>query len=368
MVSATVTRYPSDRNFETIQALRFLAALMVVVTHSTFYTAERLGGGPFWANGGRGVDIFFVISGFVMVISSDHMMGAPGFWKKFIVRRLIRIMPMYWLATTIKLIVLLLVPSVVLHSDVDIIHIVSSYLLIPTMNVEGEAKPLLAVGWTLYYEMFFYVLFAAAIYLRANIYYFVGVILIGLSVLSIFRERDWPTVLMFANPKVLEFLFGMLIAKLVLNGEKLNAALSAFLFVAASLILIEPYDFMPGILPAVISEEIPAALLVLGAVGLEPYLRGRLPRTVLFMGDASYVLYLFHPLLVPLIPTVMKKIGMHDFSLSVGICIVTALCGGALVHVFVERGVTNKLKSLIGAKVEAEGAGNLAVENSGVPR
>jgi len=158
-------------NYFGIQALRFIAAGLVLVTHSTFYASERLGtGGSVWHQGAVGVSIFFVISGFVMVVSTRKTWGQVNAWKAFILRRIIRIVPMYWTATTVKLICLLVVSSAVLHSKFDLQHIISSYFFVPTVNVEGEVKPLLAVGWTLYYEMFFYVIFAVALYTRKHIH------------------------------------------------------------------------------------------------------------------------------------------------------------------------------------------------------
>ncbi|WP_425358229.1 acyltransferase family protein [Brevundimonas subvibrioides] len=89
---------------------------MVVVTHSTFYASERLTPGSYvWGRGTMGVDIFFVISGFVMYASSIHLERASGGWREFATKRLIRIVPLYWLVTSMKLAILLVIPSVVLH-------------------------------------------------------------------------------------------------------------------------------------------------------------------------------------------------------------------------------------------------------------
>src|ERR1700730_16626449 len=92
-----------SRKLLSIQALRIVAAGLVVVTHSTFYAFERLDRNFFvWQRGTRGVDIFFVISGFVMIYSSQKLLALPGGWKTFAERRIVRIVPLYWLILRLK--------------------------------------------------------------------------------------------------------------------------------------------------------------------------------------------------------------------------------------------------------------------------
>ena len=180
----------NNYRFDGVQALRFLAAMMVVFTHSVFYASERLGAGKFsWGTGAQGVDIFFVISGFVMVISSRHLVNHIDGWKIFFRKRLARIVPLYWTATTVKLVVLLLASGLVLHSKLDWWSIFKSYFFIPTHTSNG-VRVLLGVGSTLVFEMFFYFVFATALYLKKNIYMFAGVVLLFFSLLSIFRGKD----------------------------------------------------------------------------------------------------------------------------------------------------------------------------------
>ena len=89
-------------NFLTIQALRAVAALMVVAYHAFDLWAVRItqSSGGYWTNGAAGVDIFFVISGFVMVVSSRKLVGQPGAALTFMRHRIVRIVPLYWLLTT----------------------------------------------------------------------------------------------------------------------------------------------------------------------------------------------------------------------------------------------------------------------------
>lgn len=84
--------------FDGIQSLRFIAALLVVITHSTFYAGELIDPGiETWHFGEVGVDIFFVINGFVMMISTGGLSSTKDGWKYFGMRRLVRIAPMDWI-------------------------------------------------------------------------------------------------------------------------------------------------------------------------------------------------------------------------------------------------------------------------------
>ncbi|MDR3576833.1 MAG: acyltransferase, partial [Anaerolineaceae bacterium] len=200
-------------SFRGLQVLRAVAAFLVVVTHSGFYASERLSKGfHFWGRGAVGVDIFFVLSGFVMYYSSAPLLANRDGWKIFSERRLVRIVPLYWLATSVKLLVMLLAAGVVLHAKLSISKTIFAYLFIPTRDVDKLFMPLLGVGWTLNFEMFFYLLFAVALASRRNIFLIVAPILLCFALASYFISPDGPAITFYANPIVLDFLWGMLIA------------------------------------------------------------------------------------------------------------------------------------------------------------
>ena len=96
-------------------------------------------------------------------------------------------------------------------------------------------------------------------------------------------------------------------------------------------------------------------MIVLGCVGLEPWLYGRVPASVLMLGDASYVLYLFHPLAAPAVPAVLKKIGITNGLVSIAGGIAVALTISVLIHLLVERPTNRALKD-VGARRPAEAA------------
>jgi exopolysaccharide production protein ExoZ len=143
---------PESSPLVSIQALRAIAALLVFWGHAILTLNPKEAAefprlyGPF------GVDLFFVISGFVMVYSSERLFGRPGAPIKFFARRLARIVPLYWAATAI------LVWFVVPYASTK--AVLGSLFFVPHLPVEA---PLLFVGWTLIFEMFFYVVFAIAL-------------------------------------------------------------------------------------------------------------------------------------------------------------------------------------------------------------
>lgn len=215
-------RTASEKQYYSIQALRFVAAFMVIILHSTLYTSERLDSTiQLYGLGYNGVRLFFVISGFVMIISSDTLVNKVSGWAIFALKRIIRIVPLYWIATTFKLLIVVSAPSVTLHARIDWPYILKSYCLIPSINVDGEIAPLLGVGWTLIFEMFFYFLFSVSLLLKTRTISFVGSFLLILSIASIFKTSDWPPMTVYADPIVLDFLFGMIAGKLIINEVKL---------------------------------------------------------------------------------------------------------------------------------------------------
>lgn len=336
------------QKYEGVQALRFVAALAVVVTHSTFYASERLDSSLFvWLQGASGVDIFFVISGFVIVVSSQRETGWIGFGD-FLYRRGIRILPPYWVATTINLLVLIALPQLVLHSTLDWGVVLRSYLLIPDLNPDGKVEPLLGVGWTLYFETFFYLAFALALSIGASPIWSVAGLMLLAAASSLWRGSEWPPYLVYLNPIVLEFVVGMLIARFArVWAAPLWVALAlatigfAALFAAPSW-LVGPQVFRSGL---------PAAVIVLSVVLLEPHIGGKSwLRPFVFLGAASYSLYLFHPLLAPLSPVLLSKLGIGNGILSVVLSVGASIAFAAVAYQWGERVFLDEAKQFYGLR------------------
>jgi exopolysaccharide production protein ExoZ len=332
--------------FQGIQALRFIAALLVVITHSTFYAHERLSSSiPVWNDGVVGVRIFFVISGFVMIASTASLAGDRDGWKYFSMRRVLRIVPMYWMATTVKLFTMLILPAAVLHSALDPGKVVLSYLFLPSRNAEGAVEPLLGVGWTLIFEMFFYAVFALALLLRANVVYFTGAVLIVMSAGSLLRGTDWPAWAVYFDPIVLYFLIGMLVAKLTLSPRARRWAPPVLGVLAAAILFMVIHPDIDASLNNPYFEMPAVSAVVLLVAWLEPLIGQYVPRFAVFLGAASYTLYLFHPLIAPAIPVVLDRLGVTNGVASVLLSIAVALGSTAIIYRLVELPVTTWLQA-----------------------
>src|SRR4051794_1209787 len=136
-------RAVTSSNFFTIQALRAVAALLVVVYHAFDMWGARISAaapGTAWANGAAGVDIFFVVSGFVMVVSSRRLAAQPRAWRTFIQHRIVRIVPLYWLLTTAKLTLVFWFADLALRSNLDFDYVARSYLFFPLVDTAGHFR------------------------------------------------------------------------------------------------------------------------------------------------------------------------------------------------------------------------------------
>lgn len=300
-----------------IQILRALAAAMVAFGHAQHDAAliaersglsfERLYTLP-W---GAGVDLFFVISGFIMVHASGRLFGTSGARRDFLTRRIARIVPLYWAFTTIYLAYLIIAFMQLGRPMPGLFDVLASYLFVPNDRLgTGFPQPIYALGWTLQYEMFFYLVFASFLTLERNRAVLgCGLLLFGLALAgSIFSPS--ATILAFAtSPIVLEFALGMLVGIAHASGLRLGIASRVVLATGAILVLwldpmrsgtqaldwTTPLDFA-----RVLSWGVPAAILVAVATlaKASPAELGPMQRGAVALGDASYALYLVHPLAI----------------------------------------------------------------------
>lgn len=282
---------------ESLQALRAIAALAVVVFHIRVVELKFLPEGAVLDALARymdaGVDLFFVLSGFVMTTITAGRYGRQGATADFLVRRAWRVLPVYWLFLSLLVAKLALSPGLAAsgYTQQDIL---ASYLLIPQAKL-----PVLGVGWTLVHEAYFYIVFAVAIAFvperAVPLYLFTW----GAAVtLGHFTLEASPAQALATNPLTYEFIAGALLG---LYWRRIPAWLGLPLLLAGCVLALAAGALLPAEGPENMSVwtrvgvfGIASALLVAGAVVLER--RGRLPvpRWLSALGDASYSLYLSH--------------------------------------------------------------------------
>jgi exopolysaccharide production protein ExoZ len=344
-------------NFYGVQALRGMAACMVVCHHATQLWSINTGSHPpYWETGAAGVDIFFVISGFVMAISSIGKGDGPLAAWEFLKRRLIRIVPLYWILTSLMLIKIILVqlhPSLGHGSDhisTSLPYIISSYFFIPYRNSLGNILPLLEVGWTLSFEMLFYLWFTGALALRISVVRLLTPGLLILAAIGIFYRDSWPPFTTLAHPLLLEFLAGLWLGRSIQKGLRINASLSALLGTIGIIGLI----FLPtpsGLMRPIV-WGIPAFLITLSLVMLEEPFGRFLPRWILLIGDASYSLYLSHALTFTLCYQVLLRLHVlpkgiarvQDEVVTALICLIISVPVSCLLYSFVENPLNKGLR------------------------
>jgi peptidoglycan/LPS O-acetylase OafA/YrhL len=335
-------------DFKSIQVLRFVAALMVLFCHASFYVKERLNASfPIYELGANGVPLFFVISGFVMVLSSEKLITLNHSWKIFALKRFSKIVPLYWIVTTFKVFLFLLMPGLILHSNLNALYIIKSYLFIPALNKDGLIEPLLGVGWTLNLEMFFYLLFTLALLFKWNRILFPGAIVLFLYSTSFLKDTDWHILGFYRNQIIINFLLGMIAAYFIQKKRYLPKSISIIAIAIGLLYLFLPRNDSSPILSSFYLVNLSAFLVIYSCASLEKLNKIYFNSYFLFFGAASYSIYLIHPIVAPLAPVVLNRIGVHSSSLSIFLSIIITLTTASFIYSFVENPISQYLNNKI---------------------
>ncbi|QKC70109.1 MULTISPECIES: acyltransferase family protein [Mesorhizobium] len=304
-----------------VQVLRALAATSVALRHAQHDAAslELEAGRTFQAWNpvpwSAGVDIFFVISGLIMVHTSRQLFAKTGGARLFLSRRIARIIPLYWSVTTLYLVVALLAPTFLNQTYINSRFVIESYFFIPATRPDGVVQPLYELGWTLNYEMLFYVLFAAAIVLPMR--WAVTVLLTTLVGMVFAGRLAAPLREPFAfwtDPIILEFALGVMVGIMCASGLRPSGLIRACVAATglAALMLAAAFpEISIGIARPVV-YGIPASLIVWSAALAPSELRheSRAARWGAGVGDASFALYLLHPFVIRAMRIIFWRTGL----------------------------------------------------------
>lgn len=336
-----------------VQLARAFAAGVVVLGHTLDMAnggAHRMGLG--WTapeiNYGFGVDVFFVVSGLIMVHTAGDWFAAPEAPWRFLRLRLIRIVPLYWLLTLLWIVLALALPKMLAAPLGGGWVIFGSFAFLPLPRPNGNGGPVLAQGWTLGYEMLFYLLFAAGLAYRRS--RGLALIIGGIGVLSLLGlafhpgQDPWRS---WTDPLMLEFLFGLGLALWLKERDPQPLAISLGLAGAGFALFLLGHIFVAHPDPMVrwLWNGVPALLVVAGAAsrGALPIPRFSAPLAVL--GDASYSLYLAHPFVVRAVREVwMRFVPGLSPSVFVPVAFAASCIAAVVIYRLIEQPVTRWLR------------------------
>lgn len=326
-----------------IQYLRALAALVVVVFHEAEDSTH-------WFNvGAAGVDLFFVLSGFIMFTVTEEKESDPSL---FLWRRLTRIVPLYWCSTFGIVLICWIRPHFIWGADISLAHVVSSLFFITRMNAYGLPGPTILGGWTLNIEMLFYIIIAAALFLPRNTQiYVIIVVLLLLVVGGIFFAPHTPVLQAYSSVLLLEFIAGLCVGRLwTLEPERLPGRGIGTLLLGVGLVTFGIEQLMHVETQITMFRPlyfgIPAVCLITGGLSLER--RGCVPRVPFLktLGDASYSIYLLHG--IP--EAVINRLPLPLLLKTSGSIVLSAV-GGVIVFTWFERPVNAWIRQYAGVLI-----------------
>ncbi len=314
-----------------LQILRAFAAINVCILHlistaaNYSFTPNYLSILKGWGN--NGVDIFFVLSGFIILHSQLQKKRSFRDFFKF---RIIRIVPIYWFITMILVLCYLIIPEKALNSDLPSTeYIFQSLFFLSSLNSDFFV-PFVGVGWTLELEMLFYLIFGLSLIFGQwnKSYLFIFLCLVIISIIT-------------SNFILVEFLFGMLIA-LAFNNVKLQHKYGLIIASIGFLLLLCSINQINDInLTRIVFWGLPSSLIVFGLVYAKQFNNALLK----YLGDASYSIYLIHPFIISAfykLITLLSITTNHDL-LAIIALFLSVSCG-AFMYSYIEKPMTLFIK------------------------
>ncbi|WP_288444433.1 acyltransferase [uncultured Serratia sp.] len=319
-----------------VQWLRGIAVMMVVVYH-VLLKAQLLGlTTTSFSIGAAGVDLFFIISGFIMVYIT---FGKSYSISYFLKKRFLRIVPLYWILSFVAAVVFILQPSLVNAHNGET-TIIGSFTLFP---VSGKVM-LLAVAWTLQYEFLFYFIFSAFLPFLNKRYLLASLTIIALTLIGITDHGSY-IISFFSNPIILEFIYGMA-AFFILRSIKLNSLACILLGV---LTFYTFHSFNIGLEQRHIGYGVPMLFIFLGIASIkndDGIVKLKPLKALAYIGDASYSIYLTHIFSISITVLLLRKANLQSASLLfIALSIILSLLAGLMSYELVEKRLRIRVKS-----------------------
>ncbi|MGB7288362.1 MAG: acyltransferase [Salaquimonas sp.] len=353
-------RTPAEK-IEIIELLRAIAVTFVVVSHISYELLRLLSQRGTAFNdklfpGDFGVDLFFVISGFVMVFTCWNKFGQGFEVANFIRKRIIRIVPLYWLLTTAMIGVVIFLPSGVNSATSNWQQWISSYFFIPyARETDGLIRPVLGLGWSLQFEMFFYSLFAICLFFKRAVgLVIVLVLLISFPLFGAYFDQSITLVEFVSHPIIWEFGIGIILGSIYMSGHRIPNLVGFSLVIVGLLLLISAPTYSALVdRMRHIHYGIPALLIMAGSTLTVYGNEMMISRIFQIGGEISYAVYLSHPFVIGVFALAFNRFEfLHEmeplslvftFASSV---LLSSMIAGYLLHNFIDLKITRKFASL----------------------
>jgi peptidoglycan/LPS O-acetylase OafA/YrhL len=356
------TENTQRQTFVTIQILRGIAALGVVYDHC----ATEGGFNGLKHTGAWGVDIFFIMSGFIIayIVSKNT--------ENFMIKRIFRVVPLYFIATFSIVLVAIIFPDLIHGTKISIEKIIKSILFIPYKDELKQNSPILGQGWTLNFEMFFYLIMAFCVFFVKNKKYLPilcsAVLIVLLFVFNVVKAESLILEFYRSNHGGLipEFIYGLLLyfvynciktkisvtpprLLLVINLICIGIIISSFVYLIASDVMGIYFSENRNL-----QKGIPALLLVISLLFIEKNINAEniVVRFLVLLGDASYVMYLFHYHIIALFSRVIfQRFILNTTTIAVILKLLFTIIVTIIISVYlyklVDMPIQRKLKKII---------------------
>ena len=342
------------KRLELIQFSRALVPFLVMLFHLSgtmmAYFDYNLLGFSFIPISG-GVNYFFALSGFMMYYIYHGSLGQTNQLKSFLLNRLIRIYPLYWLLTCLFLFVLLLYPSFSVGHETDIDTLITSFLLVQSPR---ELEPVLNVAWSLVHTVFFYLVFSLLFFSRVNISKAIITIwaLLTIAFSLGYLYIDHFLIRFFFNQYNLIFLAGIFCAYYITHF-KINLKVSILMIIIGGMGF--PVIWLNSVHPFIpisfdMGTGLASALIILGLGSIDMQKDTKIPRFFNYIGNAAFSIYLSHNLVLDLLSELISQLSVYDYLggwLTSMVLLILMLSIGCIVHSFIEKPLIQRNKRVL---------------------
>jgi len=313
------------KRIDTIQLIRGIGALMICLFHlkGLLNSSTSHFGTTYFGGGAIGVSLFFIISGFIIVYSTRKSDGSILYVKNFIIKRLIRIVPLYY--------IMVLLWVFAYDRNLDYFHkdyttLVNTLCFVPIFDSPvgpSYGMPPLKVGWALNYEIFFYFIFGISLFMRRFRWVALFAIFFSLVILLPLILKGFVSfnpafnyqynllyLSLMTNPMLIYFAVGVVLGLLYNSNFRIKPKWiqTSLIIISLSLFLMIYFRISPFIENFFINLSI-CCSLVFALLFFNKEKGMRVPSLFVYLGDMSYSLFLIHPIIVIVLPRFIRFIG-----------------------------------------------------------